>query len=89
MTIEEHSRELLALNRNFGVTLLDAVTLLQESDAFLESVKVVIIMLMIFNDNVNDLMMQLPCIKNFNYYYYCYYYYSCSDDYRDARTLIG
>ena len=40
LTIEEHTRELLALNRKFGVTLLDAVTLLQESDGFLESVKV-------------------------------------------------
>lgn len=40
LTIEEHTRELLALNRKFGVTLLDAVTLLQESDSFLECVKV-------------------------------------------------
>lgn len=40
LTIEEHTRELLALNRKFGVTLLDAVTLLQDSDLFLESVKV-------------------------------------------------
>ena len=40
LTIEEHTRELLALNRKFGITLLDAVTLLQESDSFLESVKV-------------------------------------------------
>ena len=40
LTIEEHTRDLLALNRKFGITLLDAVTLLQESDLFLESVKV-------------------------------------------------
>ena len=47
MTIEEHTRELLALNRKFGITLLDAVTLLQESDSFLESVKVAIIIIVI------------------------------------------
>lgn len=47
LTIEEHTRELLALNRKFGITLLDAVTLLQESDSFLESVKVAIIIIMI------------------------------------------
>ena len=40
LTIEEHTRELLALNRKFGVTLVDAVTLLQDFDLFLESVKV-------------------------------------------------
>ena len=45
LTIEEHTRELLALNRKFGITLLDAVTLLQESDSFLESVKVAIIII--------------------------------------------
>lgn len=48
LTIEEHARELLALNRKFGVTLLDAVTLLQESDAFLESVKVHIGIMFVF-----------------------------------------
>lgn len=47
LTIEEHTRELLALNRKFGITLLDAVTLLQESDSFLESVKVTIIIIVI------------------------------------------
>lgn len=47
LTIEEHTRELLALNRKFGITLLDAVTLLQESDSFLESVKVAIIIIVI------------------------------------------
>ena len=51
LTIEEHARELLALNRKFGVTLLDAVTLLQESDAFLESVKVHIGIMFIFTLN--------------------------------------
>lgn len=38
--IEEHNRDLIDLNQRFGETLLDAVTLLQESDAFLDSVKV-------------------------------------------------
>lgn len=47
LTIEGHTRELLALNRKFGITLLDAVTLLQESDSFLESVKVTIIIIVI------------------------------------------
>lgn len=47
LTIEEHTRELLALNRKFGITLLDAVTLLQESDSFLESVKVAIIIIIV------------------------------------------
>jgi hypothetical protein len=38
--VEQHNRDLIALNQKFGETLLDAVTLLQESDGFLESVKV-------------------------------------------------
>ena len=38
--IEEHNRELLSLNMKFGDSLLEAVHLLQESDAFLEKVKV-------------------------------------------------
>ena len=38
--IEEHNRELLTLNMKFGDTLLEAVSFLQESDAFLEKVKV-------------------------------------------------
>lgn len=59
LTIEEHTRELLALNRKFGITLLDAVTLLQESDSFLESVKVTIIIIVI----IMEMKMIITCFS--------------------------
>jgi hypothetical protein len=38
--IEEHNRALLAVNNKYGENLMESVSLLKDSDLFLEAVKV-------------------------------------------------
>ncbi len=40
MMLEEHTRHLLDVNKKFGNSLLSSVTLSQQSDAFVDEIKV-------------------------------------------------
>ena len=51
LIVEEHTRQLLKINRQFGNSLLSAVTFCQESDSFQDQVKVSKILLYLC-DNV-------------------------------------